>query len=325
MTTRVLACVDRSPFAGACLGHAVEFSRSLDSALTLLHVMEPPHEGFGLHTPNVLDWELSRQESTVYLERLQDEAARALGRRVDVRLEQGHPAERITAVARELGADLTVVGSHGERGATAWNLGSTAQQVLAVMRGSVLVARSGSEWGTEASESPRRILVPLDGSRRTETVLPTAVRIARAHDADLLLVFVVSEPVATAVLRAPSDLQVARELSARVEASGRRYLEDLRERLAHDGVSPRTLVLRSPDDKQSILELSQRERTDLILLCAHGATCNPTLPFGSVTSHLVAHSAVSILVLQDLGEDELRDPRNDAHAASLRSSLAGAV
>ncbi len=313
--SRVLACVDRSPFAGACLGHAIEFSRSLDGALTLLHVMEPPREGVGLHTPDVLDWELSRQEATVYLERL----------RVESRLEQGHPAERITAVAHEIGADLTVVGSHGERDATAWNLGSTAQQVLSVMRGSVLVARSGSGWGTEASASPRRILVPLDGSRRTETVLPTAVRIARAHDADLLLVFVVPEPVATAVLRAPSDLEVARDLSARVEASGRRYLDDLRERLAHDGVSPRTLVLRSPDDKQSILELSRKERTDLILLCAHGATCNPTLPFGSVTSHLVAHSAVSILVLQDLGEAEFRDPKNDEHAPSLRSSFAGGV
>jgi nucleotide-binding universal stress UspA family protein len=317
MRTRVLACVDRSSRARPCLGHAVEVSRSLDGALTLLHVMAPPRERSGLHAPDVLDWELSRQEATAYLERLRDEAARALGRRVDTRLEQGHPAERITSVAQELGADLTVVGSHGERGATAWNLGSTAQQVLAVMRRSVLVARSG--WGTEASESPRRILVPLDGSRRTESVLPTAERIARAHDADLLLVFVVSEPVATTVLRAPGDLEVARDLSARVEANGWRYLEDLRERLAHDGVSARTLVLRSPDDKQSILELSERERSDLILLCAHGATCNPTLPFGSVTNHLVAHSAVSILVVQDLGEAELRGPGHDVHAPWLRA------
>jgi nucleotide-binding universal stress UspA family protein len=321
---QVLACVDRSSFSAATVRHAVEVSKSLESALTLLYVMEPPRERLGQHAADVLDWEIARQEATAYLERLQEEAARALGRRVGVRLEQGHPAERITSVAREIGADLTVLGSRGERGAAGWNLGSTAQQVLAVLRGSVLVARSG--WGDVArDESPIRILVPLDGSRRTESVLPTVVRLARAHDANLLLVYVVPEPIATAVLRAPPDLEVARDLSARLEASGRRYLDDLRAHLAHQGVSPRTLVLRNPDGKQSLLELSEKERSDLIVLCAHGSTCNPTFPFGGVTSHLLAHSTISVLVLQDLGETELGGEEGNGRAPLLRASPPGGV
>ena len=310
--------------AGPCLRHAVEVSQSLESALTLLHVMDPPRDRSGLHAADVLDWEIARQEATAYLERLQDDAAHALGRRVDARLEQGHPAERITALARELRADLTVLGSHGERGATAWNLGGTAQQVLAVPRGSVLLVRS--RQGAEArAVAPTRILVPLDGSRRTESVLPTVTRLARAHGADLLLVFVAPEPVATAVLSAPHDLEVARDLSSRLEANGRRYLEDLREQLAHEGVSARTLALRNPDGKQSTLALSERERSDLIVLCAHGSTCNPALPFGGVTSHLVAHATVSVLVLQDLGEAELGTEEDDRRAPSRRSTFSEGV
>src|ERR1700722_8673291 len=159
---RILACVDLSRFSEMCLQHAVAVSRSLGGAITLLHVMDPPRERSGLQTTDVLDWEISRQEARAYLERLQRDGAPATGRDREIRLEQRHPAERITAVARELDADLVVIGSQGERGVAAWSLGSTAQQVLAVARGSVLVARSDASGSVAVS--PKRILVPLDGS-----------------------------------------------------------------------------------------------------------------------------------------------------------------
>ena len=246
-----------------------------------------------------------------------------MGRQVETRLEQGHPAERITAVARELEADLTVLGRQGERGVAASNLGSTLLQVLAVARGSVLITRSSSE--DTADVSPKRILVPLDASLRAESVLPTAVRIARAHDAELLLVFVVQEPVPTAVLRAPEDLEVARELATRLEVSGKRYLEGLRDQLVREGATARTLVLRSADGRQSLLELSQREQSDLIVLSAHGSTCNPGLTFGSVTAHLLAHSLVSLLVIQDLRDSQFRGQEADRRAPPLRASYSEGI
>jgi nucleotide-binding universal stress UspA family protein len=314
---RILVCIDRSALSDACLQYAVAISKSLGSAMTLLHVMQPPHERPGVHAMDVLDWEISRQEAGAYMERLEREGTTASGRHVDTRLEQGHPAERITAVARELDADLTVLGSHGERGAAAWNLGSTVLQVLAVTRASVLIARSGSARVGEVS--PQRILVPLDGSLRTESVLPTAVRVAKSYGGELLLALVVREPVPTAVLHT-QDLEVARELATRIEASGKRYLEGLHDQLVREGASVRTLVLRSPDEKQSLLDVSQKEQSDLIVLSAHGATCNSALTFGSVTAHLLTHSVVPLLVLQDLRDSELRGQDGDVRAPSLRAS-----
>ena len=317
---RILLCIDRSPSAAACLRHAVALSRSVGGAMTLLHVMPSPHERSGLHATDVIDWEISRQEASAYLQQLEEEAVRASGRSVSVetRLEQGHPAERILAVARELDADLIVLGSHGERGVAAWNLGSTALQVLAVARGSVLVARSSA--AATGDVSPKRILVPLDGSLRTESVLPIAVRIARTHDAELLLVFVVREPLPSAVLRSAEDLGIARELASRLEVSGREYLEGLRDRIVREGVSARTVILRSADEKQSLLEVSRREGSDLVILCAHGSTCNPSLTYGSVTSQFLTHSAIPLLVLQDLRDPDLRGQEDDRRAPALRAS-----
>jgi nucleotide-binding universal stress UspA family protein len=316
---RILVCIDRSPFSEACLPHAVAIAKSLGSAITLLYVMQPPHEQCGVHTTDVLDWELSSQEARAYLERLEREGTKASGRHVETRLEQGHPAERITSVSREIDADITVLGSHGERGVTAWTLGSTALQVLAVTRGSVLVVRP--DHGTASEISPKRILVPLDGSIRSESALPTAVRIAGDHGSELLLVLVVPEPVPTALLRTSDDLAIARDLAVRLERNARRYLEGLRSQLDREGVSARTLVLRSADEKQALLDLSQRERNDLIVLSAHGTTCNPALTCGSVTAHLLAHSSIPLLVLQDLHGSELREREGEPRAPPLRASF----
>ncbi len=320
---RILVCLDGSPLSEVCVPHAIALSRTFGSAITLLHVMQHPHEGTEALTTDALGWEICRREKRAYLERFEQEVAKALGRRVDVRLEQGRPAERITALARELGADLTVLGSHGESGVGAWNLGSTVQQVLAVARGSVFIARSTSP--VPRVVSPKRILVPLDGSLRTESVLPTVARLARAHDAEVFLVHVVLEPQPTAVLDGAEDLGLAHDLALRMESGAKRYLEHLRDQLAHEIAIVRTRVIRHPDERQSLLELSRKERIDLVVLSAHGSTCNRARAFGSVTAHLLTYSTVPLFVLQDLPEPErLRFPEpgeeDEEVAPHLRAS-----
>jgi nucleotide-binding universal stress UspA family protein len=313
---RILVCLDRSPFSESCLPYAISLAKTFGSAVTLLHVMQSPHESPGLRTTNALDWEVSRQEATAYLERVEGDASNALGLHVDSRLEQGHPAERIAALAHELSADLTVLGSHGEGGLTAWTLGSTVQQVLAVAKGSVLVTRSTSSMPSVAPM--KRILVPLDGSSRTESVLPTAARIAKANGAALLLVHIVSEPIPTAILHSAEDLELVKQLGSRLEAAAKEYLEHLRVQLVGELPSVRALVIRQADERQSLLEVATREAIDLVVLSAHGCTCNPARPFGSVAGYLLTHSMVPLLVLQDLPELERDD---EEPAPPLRASF----
>ena len=304
----VLVCLDRSPFSEACVPHAVCISRTFGSRLTLLHVLDTPHDGSGHGFPtDAIAWDLSRREASEYLERIKRRAVEECGQRVDVRLEQGHPAEHIAWLARELDADLTVLGSHGEGGAADWNLGSTVQHVLAVARASVLVVRSSLP--APAVVRPKRVLVPLDGSLRTESVLPTASRIAKSQGAELVLVHVVEEPQPTGVLFAPEDLALARELATRLESRANGYLGRLGDRLKKEGVLIRAVVVRSADGHQALLELAKKEQADLVILCAHGATCNTGRPFGIMTADLLTNLMTSTLVLQDLSESELHRAR----------------
>lgn len=304
---QILACVDLSPFTEVCLPYAISLARALQSNLTLIHVMQPRHEYPGWGHISAMDWEIDRQQARRHLERLEEEAAQALGRSVDVRLEQGHPAERIVEVEREIHADLTVLGSHGESGVTAWGVGSTVNQVLAVSHGSIFIAHAASP--APSARSPERIIVPLDGSQRTECVLPTATRIARAYRAELILVHVIQEQVPTAVLHASEDLELARQLASHLEVSAKTYLEGLRAGLVRDGTVVRTVVVRHVSQRRAIIQVAKHEHADFIVVAAHGAECDGDCTHGSVTEYLLTHSVVPVLMLQDRADAEM--PRID--------------
>ena len=314
----MLACVDLSPFTEVCLSYAISLARALQSDLTLIHVMEPRHAHAGCYT-DALDWEIARQQARAHLERLEEKATQALGHSIDVRLEQGHPAEQIVEVEREIHADLTVLASHGESGVAPWGLGSTVYQVLAVSRGSVFIAHADS--ATPIAPTPKRIMVPLDGSQRTESVLPTATLIARACGAELILVHVIREQIPTSVLHATEDLELARELASHLEVSAKTYLEDLRAGLERDGSVVRIVVVRNTNQRRAIIEIAKHEYADFIVVAAHGADCDGDRTHGSVTEYLLTHSQVPVLMLQDRSAAEMHGiDFSEAIAPPLRAS-----
>jgi nucleotide-binding universal stress UspA family protein len=296
---RILVCLDRTPDSEASLFPALSLARTLNSAVTLAHVLEPREPHQRAHATDVLDWEISRLEGRAYLEQIRKSAEASLGRSIDTRLEQGRPAERIVDLERELGVDLTFLGSNA--GAGLAHLGGTAQQLLATMHGSLYLAHARPN---ASAAPPLRILVPLDGSIRTESVLPLAARIAHANRAELLLVNVVREPIANAFMRAGDGLDLARQLATELESAATRYLHRLSEQLASEVASVRTLVVRHANEPQCILDVSNSEHIDLLVLSAHGAGCDPARSFGGVASVLLMRSTVPILVLQDLPEQD---------------------
>jgi nucleotide-binding universal stress UspA family protein len=322
-THRLLVCLDGSPLSEVCVPYAVFLAKTFGSAVSLVHVLEPRHEHSGSQTNDVLGWEIGRQQAQGYLDQVAERVSRAVGRPVDTKLEQGRPAERLVDLAGQLHADLSLLGSRGDGGGSPMSLGSTVQQVLSLSRSSVFIAHSSLT--TPALVAPRRIFVPLDGSPRSEAVLPAVARIARTFDAEILLVHVVQEPLSTPLLRAPADMGLARSLSLRLESGAGQYLKELREQLLPETPSVRTLVVRHANEYRCLLEISEREHVDLLVLSAHGSGCDSTQSFGSVTAYLLTHSPVPLMVLQDLPVKELHNVQNgedELTAPELRASYA---
>jgi nucleotide-binding universal stress UspA family protein len=178
----------------------------------------------------------------------------------------------------------------------------------------VLIVPHGG-WRLAPRVPPRRILAPLDGSLRGESVLPTVVRLARATGAEIVVVHVVPDPVRTEVLSTPEDLALAQELADRLAARADAYLERIRSQLIAGGVRACASVSRAADHREGLVALAAAERADLVVMSAHGSVCNPRRPFGSVTAHLIQHASAPVLVMQDLPD------RNWRAAASSPSRL----
>jgi nucleotide-binding universal stress UspA family protein len=304
-----LVALDRSASREACLGQARVVERAFGARLTLAHVM-PSHRDAGIAGPGALEWEIARRDVERDLLEARGSLLAGGARDVGVALTQGVPADRIVAVARDVGADLVIIATH--RGGEPAALGDTAERVLSLARSSVLLAHPAAEAGP-----PTRIAVPLDGSARTESVLPAAAVLARAFGAEVALLHVVGEIEPSAVLCDPEDLAMSRRLSERMAESAARYLGRVRERVLHDLETVHTVVRRSHDERRAILEAAQHVGADLVVLSAHGRTCDVDRPCGSVAATLVARARTPVLVLWDL------EPTHLAGAASPQERLLG--
>jgi nucleotide-binding universal stress UspA family protein len=299
---RILVCLDRSVGAEACIPHAIALARAFGSAITLVHVMQPSDDPAGMTTCDAIGWEIATQEARNYLKKMEQQVQQTPGQTVDTRLEQGRPATRIVELAAEIDAEVTLLGCCADGGVQAIKLGSTVQQIIYLMRGSVFVVRASKN---DAPVGLKHILVPLDGSLRTESALPAAVRLASEFGADLLLAHIVSEPLPTGLLAASENIELARALASRLEASAGRYLDKLKQQISNEVATVRTRVARHPNQRQCLLDMIQQEAIDLIVLSAHGAACDSGSTFGSMTSYLLAHSSASVFALQDLPAAQL--------------------
>jgi nucleotide-binding universal stress UspA family protein len=317
----VLVCLDRSRLAEASLPHARFIADAFGARITLLHVLASPEGDQPSTRPDALDWELTRREAEQYLADVQIklEEQGFARQRVATEVSQGRPAERIINLARAMGADLTVLSSHGEGGGGAWNLGSTTQQVLTMAPSSLLVVPP--DFGAGRNVPAKRMVVAVDGSLRTQSVLPEVAQLARFHDAEVLLVHIVTEPHPTAILCAEEDLGLARSLASRLQVGAEKYLAQARQRLFAEVRQVETLVLRAADERRALLEIAGERRADLLVMAAHGSTCDAERAFGSVTAYALAHGRLPLLVLQDLPARERESFRPPAEGTATPPSV----
>ena len=130
MYKRVLVPLDGSELAESIVPLLLEIARPLGMAIVLLRVLEPltPLATDGM--PLVLDdLAARRQAAEAYLGPIAV-GLRTRGIDVSTEVRIGRVDEEILAVAREVGADLIAMSTHGRGGLGRLLFGSVAEQVL---------------------------------------------------------------------------------------------------------------------------------------------------------------------------------------------------
>jgi nucleotide-binding universal stress UspA family protein len=138
-----LVPLDGSPVAEAIIPFIVDIAGPLDMEVVLLRVVEPiaPMVIEGSRHVEVEDIEARRTDAEEYLAPVAVEL-RNKGVRVESRVRRGNTAEEIVAAARETGADLIAMSTHGRGGLGRLMFGSVAQAVLGHVDMPVLLMRA---------------------------------------------------------------------------------------------------------------------------------------------------------------------------------------
>jgi nucleotide-binding universal stress UspA family protein len=127
MIKHIVVAVDFGEPSRAAQSYGVELAQKLGAKLTLLHVYGIPT----VYYPDTVSWPLEDLGKAAQAS-LEAEVAtvRVQVPNAEGRIEVGDPRERILLFAKESGADLLIVGTHGRRGIAHLVLGSVAEWVV---------------------------------------------------------------------------------------------------------------------------------------------------------------------------------------------------
>ena len=135
----------------------------------------------------------------------------------------------------------------------------------------------------------KRLIIPLDGSRLAEAILPTAVHLAQKLHAGVTLVHVIER-------NAPKQVHGETHLSEAGEAQS--YLEGVRSRCFPPELPVEMHVHTTAieDVAASIVEHAHEFESDLVMMCTHGRSGFKNLLFGSIAQQIVASGVPVLLV-----------------------------
>lgn len=254
----------------------------------LLHVVDAPWLG-------VLGRSLGMAESA--REALMEEAAHALaaqvqalareaGRSVTSRVMVGPLLD--TLLEGAAGADLLVIGAHGQHPVRAMALGSTGERMLRRRRGAMLVVRKA------AGGDYRQVLAPVDFSPYGASVVRSAAAIAPQARIEVLHAFEVPFEGKLRAAGVPDDEIVRLRQQARVQA-----VDGIAEVIAHSGVEHARLERRIGHGyaPRAIVDAARESGADLVVIGKHGESRTEDLLLGSVTLHILGEVRCDVLVV----------------------------
>jgi nucleotide-binding universal stress UspA family protein len=144
----------------------------------------------------------------------------------------------------------------------------------------------------------KKILVPLDGSLFSESVLNHVKTVASGCQAsEVVLLFVVESPVSVAFDVPVESLNDSKTKGLKFAAD---YLNQISANLVENGINVTGKVAEGIP-AETILSFAQNQNVDLIIISTHGRSGITRWVLGSVADKVIHHSPVPVLIVTPAG------------------------
>jgi nucleotide-binding universal stress UspA family protein len=286
MYQRILVPLDGSELAEVAVPYAEELAGRLGGEIIVLHVCESPED------PN-------KNTHEVYVERTAGSMEQK-GLKAKSALLFGHTAEQIVDFADSEDVGLIVMATHGRSGIRRWVLGNVAAKVIRATDRPVALIRAESGPPEVREEGIlRRILVPLDGSKESEVVIPRIEALASQLKSEVVLLhivaptyFVYSIPGETVQMPfTPEDMD-------RFRSKALGYLETVVKALESRGISARAEVAVG-SAAEEIISLADEIDADAVAMSTHGRSGISRWAFGSTADKVLHAGNIPLLLVRE--------------------------
>jgi nucleotide-binding universal stress UspA family protein len=301
---RMLVPLDGSDFAEAILKYAKNLACNLKGIeVDLLHVYSPDERGLVPKHRAYIEWAADAIRS---YPRMISKEDRKVACHINVRSElaAGRPAEEILHYADKNNIDLILMATHGRSGISRWAMGSVAYKVLRLAKVPVWLVRDGIPNDIIEDElAERKILVPLDGSKLAESVLPYVESLAKQWadgKVELVLFRAYQPPVVSADY--PSDMPLSWEEHVELEAAKCKlvvgpYLSGIEKRFQDAGLEvKKEAPLGKPEEE--IINYAKNNKVSLIAMITHGRSGISRWAYGSVAEEVMLRAYTPVLLVR---------------------------
>lgn len=254
---------------------AMEFDTWIDASMVSLE-------------DEVKGWVADRQE---YLDEV---AARVGGTNITTEIRAGRPSQEIAAYVEGVDDPMIVMASHGRGGIEQVVVGSVAFRIIHDVRCPVIVTRMTEEAAGPGAASFSKLLIPVDGSDASASVIDQAVATVGEPRPAIHFLRVMEAP--TWSRRSFNRGLVGQYLEASKEEA-EQHLTGLAERITSQGHEA-TWEVRDGDVTKTILECAAEVGATEIAMATHGRGGLGRALLGSVAQRVLQRSDLPLLLIR---------------------------
>ncbi len=295
MFEKILVPLDRSKISEIVEPYAIELASLFNSTIVIAGVSESSTGQAEI-------------ESRAYLEKQSDLISEALLKRqpavegtqphaqVGFQSLIGHPASEIINYAAKINCDLIIMANRGASGGGLWTVGNVAEKVLRAANCPVLLIREELDDSVISLKYIlRKILVPLDGSKLSEAAFPFAIGLAKETGAEVVLLQVIESVDFSGYSGITTEVVEKYKIGA--HAASREYLEKTKKSM----IDIHPLISTETGEKpvaEKILDYSEANNCDLIVMSTNGRSGFGRWVFGSVTDKVLHTGKKPVMVVR---------------------------
>jgi nucleotide-binding universal stress UspA family protein len=142
----------------------------------------------------------------------------------------------------------------------------------------------------------KKILIPLDGSKRAEAILPHVEELAQKYESELVFMEVVT-PIYYVLDPQMTFAKINVEETQWQLENAQEYLEKVKERFAQKKLQGKVRVEQGPV-VEAIIAVAEEEDVDLIAIASHGRSGLAQVFYGSVAAGVLQRVDRPLLLIR---------------------------